>query len=117
MSLNPFQAAPEYWRNLDPFWSGNGNPMRLYFHPDGSVTADPGDPVWGGHESCYTVVTGLLDGGKIREHYVRINRWPKLPVERKPDWGWKLSNHLYCYTSLPDASERQDGTGPDFPVD
>lgn len=89
--------------------------MRRYFHPDGSISADPGDLVWGGHESCYTTVTGLLEDGEIREHYVRINRWPQLHVLRKPDWGWELSNHLYCYTSVPDA-EKEDGTGPLFPV-
>ncbi|KAI8537799.1 hypothetical protein RHMOL_Rhmol09G0052200 [Rhododendron molle] len=37
------EAAPEYWRNLDPYWKGTGPPMRRYFHPDGSLTADPGD--------------------------------------------------------------------------
>ncbi|CAA2964352.1 Hypothetical predicted protein [Olea europaea subsp. europaea] len=109
------EDAPEYWRNLDPYWTGTGSTLRRYFHPDGSISADPGDLVWGGHESCYTTVTGLLEDGKIREHYVRINRWPQLHVSRKPDWGWELSNHLYCYTSVPDA-EKEDGTGPLFPV-
>ncbi|KAK6161811.1 hypothetical protein DH2020_005192 [Rehmannia glutinosa] len=109
------EAAPEYWRNLDPYWQGTGPPMRRYFHPDGSITADPDDKVWGGHESSYTIVTGLLTDGKIREHYVRINRWQKMAVQRKPDWSWVLSNHLYYYSSLPDA-DKQDGTGPFFPV-
>ncbi|KAL2242572.1 UNVERIFIED_CONTAM: hypothetical protein Sindi_0375200 [Sesamum indicum] len=109
------EAAPGYWRNLDPYWNGTGPPMRRYFQPDGTITADDNDRVWGGHESCYTVVTGLLADGKIREHYMRINRWPKLSVHRKQDWGWELSNHLYCYTSVPDA-DKEDGTGPFFPA-
>ncbi|KAL3828332.1 hypothetical protein ACJIZ3_017134 [Penstemon smallii] len=111
------EEAPEYWRNLDPYWNGSNSspPMRRYFHPDGSITADPGDRVWGGHESCYTIVTGLLADGKIREHYVRINRWPQMAVKRKSDWGWELSNHLYCYTSVPDSA-KEDGTGPYFPL-
>ena len=89
--------------------------MRRYFHPDGSQTADPGDQVWGGHECCYSIVTSFVGGGKIREHYVRINRWPQMSVFRKPDWSWEMSNHLYCYSSIPDAG-KEGGTGPRFPV-
>ncbi|XP_073299746.1 uncharacterized protein [Primulina huaijiensis] len=110
---NP-KEAPSYWRNLDPYWRGTGTMMRRYFHPDGSITADPDDPVWGGHESCYTVVTGLHDDGRIREHYVRVNRWPQMSVRRKEDWSWEISNHLHCYTSVPDADKH--GTGPFFPL-
>lgn len=110
------QAAPAYWRDLDPYWQGSGAPpMRRYFHPDGSITADANDTVWGGHESSYTIVTGLLTDGKIREHYVRINRWPKMTVHRKSDWSWALYNRLYCYTSIPDA-DNPAGTGPPFPI-
>ncbi|EPS68968.1 hypothetical protein M569_05801, partial [Genlisea aurea] len=110
------EAAPEYWRNLDPYWTGDGNLMRRYFLPDGSVFADPDDRVWGGHESCYTVVTGVFEGGKIRNHYVRINRWAKLSVQRKPDWSWELSNHLCTYNSVPDAADKEEGTGPFYPL-
>ena len=109
------RGAPDYWRNLDPYWKGTGPPMRRYFHPDGSQTADPGDQVWGGHECCYSIVTSFVGGGKIREHYVRINRWPQMSVFRKPDWSWEMSNHLYCYSSIPDAG-KEGGTGPRFPV-
>ncbi|KAK6130510.1 hypothetical protein DH2020_035768 [Rehmannia glutinosa] len=109
------RAAPEYWRNLDPYWGGTGAPMRRYFHHDGSITADPDDKVWGGHESSFTVVTGLLTEGKIRNHYVRINRWPQMSVQRKSDWSWVLSNNLYCYSSIPDA-DKEDGTGPFSPM-
>ncbi|KAL9688743.1 hypothetical protein QQ045_033167 [Rhodiola kirilowii] len=106
------KAAPEYWLNLDPSWKDTGPPMRRYFHPDGSQTADPGDKVWGGHESCYCVVTGIIGHeGKIRHHYVRINRWPSLVVARKDDWSWEMSNHLYSYSSIPDA-DKEGGTGP-----
>ncbi|KAL6342342.1 hypothetical protein AAG906_008903 [Vitis piasezkii] len=98
------RGAPDYWRNLDPYWKGTGPPMRRYFHPDGSQTADPGDQAWGGHECCYSI-----------EHYVRINRWPQMSVFRKPDWSWEMSNHLYCYSSIPDA-DKEGGTGPRFPV-
>ncbi|KZV57894.1 hypothetical protein F511_03463, partial [Dorcoceras hygrometricum] len=107
--------APDYWRNLDPHWQGTGTPMRRYFHPDGSVTADSGDRVWGGHESCYTIVTGMLEDGTMRKHYVRINRWPQMSVRRKEDGRWELSNNLVCYTSIPDA-DKVDGTGPPFPL-
>ncbi|KAL3620082.1 hypothetical protein CASFOL_034994 [Castilleja foliolosa] len=108
------EAAPAYWRSLDPYWGATGAPMRRYFHHDGTITAGPDDKVWGGHESCFTVVTGLLADGKMREHYVRINRWPQMSVVRKPDWSWVLSNHLYCYSSIPDATDddKVDGTGP-----
>ncbi|GFQ00400.1 hypothetical protein PHJA_002184000 [Phtheirospermum japonicum] len=66
--------------------------MRRYFHPDGTVMATPDDKVWGNHESSFTVVTGLLADGKMREHYVRINRWLRMSVIRKPqpDWSWVL---------------------------
>ncbi|PSS35918.1 E3 ubiquitin ligase complex SCF subunit sconB [Actinidia chinensis var. chinensis] len=107
------EAAPEYWRNLDPYWKGTGPPMRRYFHLDGSVTADPGDEVWGGHESSYSVVTSFVGEGQIREHYVRINRWPRMSVSRKEDWSWEMSNNLYCYTSISDA-HKEGGTGPLF---
>ncbi|PWA55573.1 F-box domain, cyclin-like protein [Artemisia annua] len=105
------KSAPAYWHNMDPHWIGTGPPMRRYFHPDGSQTADPGDKVWGGHECCYSIVTSLLADGKMREHYVRINRWPRMSISRKRDWGWKMSNHLYSYSSVPDA-DKKGGTGP-----
>ncbi|KAL4561158.1 hypothetical protein LXL04_033320 [Taraxacum kok-saghyz] len=103
--------APEYWRNLDSYWRGSGPPMRCYFHHDGSLTVDSKDPVWGGHEHGYTIVTSTLADGNIREHYVRINRWPKLSISRRPDWGWEMSNHLYFFSSVPDAYKK-GGTGP-----
>lgn len=105
------KAAPDYWRNLDPYWKGDGPLGLRYFHPDGSLTANPGDKTWGGHESCYCIVTSFISEEKIREHYVRINRWPKMLVYRKQDWSWKMSNNLYCYSSIPDA-HKQGGTGP-----
>lgn len=113
-----FQAAPEYWRNLDPYWQGTGEHMHRYFHQDGSQTCGVDDKVWGGHEACYCVVTGLEGDGngkirKIREHYVRINRWPQLYISRKQDWSWEMSNHLFHYSSVPDP-EKRDGTGPFF---
>ncbi|XWS13535.1 hypothetical protein CRYUN_Cryun36dG0044900 [Craigia yunnanensis] len=107
------KAAPEYWRNLDPYWKGTGPLMRRYFHPDGSQSAGPGDRVWGGHECCYSVVTSIVGDGKIREHYVRINRWPRMFVSRNQDWSWEMSNCLYCYSSIPDA-DKTGGTGPLF---
>ncbi|KAI7747624.1 hypothetical protein M8C21_024619 [Ambrosia artemisiifolia] len=108
--------APEYWRNLDPYWTGaEDGPMHRYFHPDGSQTADSNDQVWGGHESCYSIVTSFLADGKIRKHYVRINRWPRMHISRREDWGWEMSNHLYCYSSVPDARIK-GGTGPCLPI-
>lgn len=96
------EAAPEYWRKLDPYREGTGLPMRRYFHPDGSQTAGPGDKVWGGHEACYCTVTSLEANDKIRKHYVRINRSPALSISRTRDWGWEMSNKFVRYCSLPD---------------
>ncbi|KAJ9558707.1 hypothetical protein OSB04_013321 [Centaurea solstitialis] len=107
--------APAYWLNLDPYWKGTEPLMHRYFHPDGSQTADPDDQVWGGHECCYSIVTSLLADGKIREHYVRINRRPQMYISRRQDWGWEMSNHLYRYSSVPDAHTK-DGTGPYLPA-
>ncbi|XP_015697180.1 uncharacterized protein LOC102712936 isoform X2 [Oryza brachyantha] len=107
-------AAPEYWRNLDPSWKHTGPPMRRYFHPDGYHSADPHDAVWGGHECTYTIITSFAGDGQIRDHYVRINRWPPMKVSRKEDWSWELSNHLYRYNSVPDGNK--GCTGPLFPV-
>ncbi|VAH04021.1 unnamed protein product [Triticum turgidum subsp. durum] len=98
-------AAPEYWRNLDPSWKRTGPPMRRYFHHDGYHSADPHDAVWGGHECEYTIITSFVGDGRIRDHYVRINRWPPMKVSRKEDWSWELSNHLYRYNSIPDAEK------------
>ncbi|KAH9623463.1 hypothetical protein KSS87_004346 [Heliosperma pusillum] len=108
------EAAPAYWKNLDPYWRGAGPLMRRYFHPDGTVTSDPEDEVWGGHECSYTVVTSiLLSNGKIKENYVRVNRWPRLIVSRREDWGWNMSNGIFAYSSIPDA-DKKSGTGPSF---
>ncbi|THU56225.1 hypothetical protein C4D60_Mb11t15050 [Musa balbisiana] len=109
------KAAPEYWRNLDPSWKGTSPPMHRYFHPNGSHTADRDDKVWGGHECTYSIMTSYVGEGQIRDHYVRINRWPPMTVSRKEDWRWEMSNHLYCYISVPDA-EKEGGTGPLFPA-
>ncbi|KAL3329209.1 hypothetical protein AABB24_036350 [Solanum stoloniferum] len=107
------EAAPEYWRMLDPYWNGTGRPLRRYFLPDGSQTAEPDDKIWGGHESCYSIVTSVLADGKIRAHYVRINRLPPMYVTRKEDWSWEISNNFCTYRSIPDA-DKKDGTGPLF---
>lgn len=107
------EAAPAYWQNLDPYWGGTGPPMRRYFHLDGSHTADSEDKVWGGHECSYTIVTGVVGDGKIREHYVRVNRWPRLAVSRREDWGWEMCNVVFAYSSIPDA-DKEGGTGPMF---
>ncbi|KAM7262724.1 hypothetical protein ACFE04_000407 [Oxalis oulophora] len=106
------REVPEYWQNLDPFWTGTVPVMHRYFHPDGSQTADPGDKVWGGHESSYSIVT-TLGGveGKVMQHYVRINRWPEMSVHRKHDWSWGMSNIIFSYSSIPDAL-KEGGTGP-----
>ncbi|XP_065862900.1 uncharacterized protein [Euphorbia lathyris] len=109
------EVAPEYWKNLDPYWTGTRPLMHRYFHQDGSQTADPGDRAWGGHECCFSVVTSILADGTIREHYVRINRWPRMSLSRKQDWSWEMSNQLVCYTSVPD-SYKEGGTGPLFLV-
>lgn len=110
-----YQAAPEYWRNLDPYWKGIGPPMRWYFHLNGSQGADPGDRVWGGHEFCYSIITSFVDDGKIREHYVRINRWSCMYIYRKQDWSWEMSNGVFFYSSVPDV-DKLSGTRPLFPV-
>ncbi|RWW19267.1 hypothetical protein GW17_00016702 [Ensete ventricosum] len=110
-----WQAAPEYWRDLDPSWKGSSPPMHRYFHLNGSHTADHDDKVWGGHECTYSIMTSYVGEGQIRDHYVRINRWPAMTVSRKEDWRWEMSNHLYCYISVPDA-EKEGGTGPLFPA-
>lgn len=116
MHISPWlKAAPEYWRNLDPSWKRTGPPMRRYFHHDGYHSADPHDAVWGGHECEYTVITSFVGDGQIRDHYVRINRWPPMKVSRKEDWSWELSNNLYRYNSIPDADDK-GCTGPLFPV-
>ncbi|XP_038875840.1 uncharacterized protein LOC120068200 [Benincasa hispida] len=105
------KEAPVYWRDLDPYWQGSHPLMRRYFHPDGSQTADPDDRVWGGHESCFLTVTSFVGDGEIREHYVRINKWPRMFVSRNEDWSWKMSNHFTSYSSIADA-EKAGGTGP-----
>ncbi|KAK9146287.1 hypothetical protein Sjap_006190 [Stephania japonica] len=109
------RGAPQYWRNIDPSWIGTGPPMRRYFHPDGRQTADPDDKAWGGHECSYSIVTSFVNGGRIRQNYVRINRWPRMNVNRKQDWSWEMANDLYCYLSIPDA-DKPGGTGPLNPV-
>ncbi|CAI9291026.1 unnamed protein product [Lactuca saligna] len=109
------RGAPEYWRDLDPYWRGTGQPMHRYFHEDGSQTADVDDKAWGGHECCYSIVTSFLADGRMREHYVRINSWAQLSISRRHDWGWEMSNLFCFYSSVPDAY-KPGGTGPYLPV-
>ena len=89
--------------------------MHLYFHQDGSQTPDLGDEVWGGHEACYSIVTGLQVDGNVREHYVRVSRWPRMYIARKQDWSWEMSNSLCRYSSMPDP-DKEYGTGPYYAV-
>ncbi|KAJ8448589.1 hypothetical protein Cgig2_012233 [Carnegiea gigantea] len=69
--------------------------------------------IWGGHECSCTIVTGIVGDGKVRENYVRVNRWPRLAVLRREDWGWEMSNVVCAYSSIPDA-DIEGGTGPIF---
>ncbi|CAN4120669.1 unnamed protein product [Withania somnifera] len=75
---------------LDPYWNGTVPPLRCYLLPDGSHIAESDDKIWGGHECCYTIVTRLLEDGKIRQHCVRISRWPPMYVTGKEDWNGEL---------------------------
>lgn len=115
LPISILQNAPEYWRSLDPSWKGTGPPMHRYFHPNGYHTADTDGQVWGGHGCTYSIMRCYVGEGQIRDHYVRINRWPPMAISRNEDWSWEMSNHLYCYNCVPDAAKEGD-TGPLFPA-
>ena len=109
------QGAPQYWRDLDPQWRGEGPALVRRFEADGSVGAEAGDMTWGGHESSYCIVTSFVGDGIIRDHYVRINRWPPMSVRRNRDWSWNMANNLCCYSTVPDP-HKPGGTGPLLPA-
>ncbi|KAL6205998.1 hypothetical protein ACLB2K_023249 [Fragaria x ananassa] len=37
--------------------------------------------------------------------FLKMDRWPQMFVFRKQDWSWEMSNHLFCYTSIPDSDK------------
>ncbi|XP_024522344.1 uncharacterized protein LOC9643613 isoform X1 [Selaginella moellendorffii] len=106
-------TVPQYWLELDPSRRGEA-PMQRFFHSDGSQTAGPGDAVWGGHESTFSIIQdeGQDHDSIARSNFVRINHWPRMVVSRTADWGWELHNEICVYTSLADSS--QGGTGPEY---
>ncbi len=104
------QAAPQYWRNLDPSWRGDRAPMRRYFHSNGTLTADANDPCWGGHEANYAVIDITGPGENFTKRFVRVNHWPMMQVHRKENWGWSLVSDFTVFDSLPDYEK--GGTGP-----
>lgn len=96
--------AGSYWVNSDPYWHGL-HPMRRYFHRDGYVSADPDDPLWGGHECCWNFTKMHRD--KSLMLHVRINQWPPLRVSRTSCWGWRMENFMVVYqTSHPHETSR-----------
>lgn len=123
--------AGNYWMDCDPYWRGL-HPMRRYFHKDGYVSADPNDPLWGGHECRwnFTQMPGCTP--QVREKQeekspsrvcekqeeksrsrvcVRINKWPPLKVSRTSCWGWRLENFMVVYqTSHPNECCRPGAT-------
>eukprot|EP00253_Pinus_taeda_P016975 PITA_16975 len=96
------REAGNYWVNCDPYWRGL-HPMRRYFHRDGYVSADPDDPLWGGHE-CRWNFTKMHKERSVMV-CVRINEWPPLNVSRTSCWGWRMENFMVVYqTSHPHES-------------
>jgi hypothetical protein len=79
---------------------------------DGYVSADPDDPLLGGHECCWNFAK--LPAPQVRENHeekslttvcVRINQWPPLKVSRTSCWGWRMENFMVVYqTSQPNES-------------
>eukprot|EP01018_Ginkgo_biloba_P009711 Gb_34887 [translate_table: standard] len=93
------KGAGEYWCASDPYWHGLPA-MHRYFHMDGSVSADPEDPIWGGHECSWTL-------SKRNKHAsVRINHWPPLVTTRTSSWGWRLENCWVIYQSTAAQNTR-----------
>ncbi|KAK9058437.1 hypothetical protein SSX86_023279 [Deinandra increscens subsp. villosa] len=98
------EEAPEYWRNLDPYWTGDP-PMRRYFLRDGTQTTDSGNQAWGGHESCYSVVTSFMANGNMREHYEHLDRLKGVFItveEAKRELETALGE---TYTKFPNITE------------
>jgi len=105
------REAGNYWVNYDPYWRGL-HPMRRYFHRDGYVSADPDDPLWGGHE-CQWNFTEMHEEMPLMV-CVRINQWPPLKVSRTCCWGWRMENFMVVYqTSHPNESCRAGATVDD----
>jgi hypothetical protein len=103
--------AGSYWVNCDPCWRGL-QPVRRYFHRDGYVSADPDDPLWGGHECRWHFTK--VPAPRVHEKHeekslctvsVRINHWPPLRISRTSCWGWRMENFMVVYeTSHPNES-------------
>lgn len=105
------REAGNYWVNSDPYWRGL-NPMRRYFHRDGYISADPDDPLWGGHE-CRWNFTEMQDENSLMVS-VRINKWPPLKISRTSCWEWRMENFMVVYqTSHPNECCRPGATVDD----
>lgn len=87
-------TAGTYWTHCDPSWNKSGAPMYRFFHHDGSITPNDGDPYWGNHESRWAFRTSRL--GRTGP-YVQVNHWPSMEISRTSNWGWEMQNLWVVY--------------------
>lgn len=90
------EEAGDFWLSLDPYWAGEAPPLVRRFHPDGSLTAPPDDPLWGDHENRWRF-TKSREG--VAGQFVKVNHWPSLSISRTPSWGWRMENSWVVYTA------------------
>ncbi|KAG0581631.1 hypothetical protein KC19_4G267100 [Ceratodon purpureus] len=96
-----------YWLSFDPTQIGKRG-LNRYFSCDGSITSDPGDPIWGGHASVWEFVQWNEQEGGVKE-LVQINHWPPLFPRRMKDGRWVLENFYGLYITRPDNPDFSSG--------
>lgn len=89
-----------YWLSFDSTQVGKPG-LNRYFNCDGSITCDPGDPIWGGHACVWEFVHLEGQDGKTTKH-VQVNHWPTLTPRRVRDGRWILENFYGLYITRPD---------------
>ncbi|KAL4860224.1 hypothetical protein ACK3TF_000411 [Chlorella vulgaris] len=95
------EAAGAFWTAQDPFWSegdrSSRSLMQRLFLANGSVCAPPDDPIFGDHERQWRFTKSK--GGKPG-HFIQINHWPSLIIERLLDGGWRMQNEWVVYEAV-----------------
>lgn len=90
-------SAGAFFVEHDPYWNKEGPTMKRYFHQDGSLTSDPGDPFFSKHEDMWRFTK--TKQGKPGQ-FIKVNHWPALEISRNPDdWSLTLQNEWVIYTA------------------
>ncbi|GMI26761.1 hypothetical protein TrCOL_g10262 [Triparma columacea] len=112
------EPAGEFWLMIDPYWSQSPYFTKSYlrrFEADGLVSSIPLlsgeiDPLDNWAQGANLTIRWRFTRTRLgkRGHYLQINRWPSMVIERDPiTWGWKIHNQWVAYLWPSDPSNLQ----------